>query len=471
MDVVTLALSKQYTKEQINNLLSVGFMPVVVDTLPEVSAADSNKIYLVPSEKAEGDNNYLEYLAIEDAWECIGSTAINFEEYAKITDVDAKINAQGVYSLNASRIAEMKTKVGAPSATYINIAMIYMAYGCGVYKLDENSVTFKMTSSNQRTLGKGTIIIISGGTKFCWIISGGTSGPQMDFFYNSSSSAPTSYSTYPDKWTYTTLSEAWVQKLATIGSLVSEADVKTLISKTKGYLAPTISFSGNANNMIGGNGQFLSWSGTTVYYLDYINHVWRSYTVRPTTGTISSLSNAGAFGNGYFLIKTTDTAAGSIGFLHCANAAGLGDYNTKQMWYPITLPDNLVGKSYTKMYYVNNRFYLLNESGEGAFSEDGGHTWTLFNFPSVTPSGFTYGLGIYLMTTTTTKTLRSEDGINWEEISTSAYKGGIAFHKDRFMVPYGGTMSYTTDGRTYRTWESGKSYNDGPVCEGIDTFA
>ena len=92
MDIVTLALSKKYTNARLQNLATTGFTPVVVDVLPEPTQANSGNLYLVPANDPKDENKYLEYLVVENRWECIGSTAIDLSEYAKKSYVDNAIS-------------------------------------------------------------------------------------------------------------------------------------------------------------------------------------------------------------------------------------------------------------------------------------------------------------------------------------------------------------------------------------------
>ena len=54
--------------------LGVGFKPEIVEELPETG--DPRVIYLVPAEEEKAGNIYVEWLYIDDKWECIGSTAV-----------------------------------------------------------------------------------------------------------------------------------------------------------------------------------------------------------------------------------------------------------------------------------------------------------------------------------------------------------------------------------------------------------
>ena len=94
MDILTLALSKKYTNARLENLATAGFEPVVVNTLPELAQADRGKLYLVPANDPKDENKYLEYLVVENRWECIGSTAIDLGDYSTTSETINLIQEQ-----------------------------------------------------------------------------------------------------------------------------------------------------------------------------------------------------------------------------------------------------------------------------------------------------------------------------------------------------------------------------------------
>lgn len=53
----------------------------IVETLPEISAADSNTIYMVPITGATGENKYNEYMLINGAFEKIGDSSVDLTDY------------------------------------------------------------------------------------------------------------------------------------------------------------------------------------------------------------------------------------------------------------------------------------------------------------------------------------------------------------------------------------------------------
>lgn len=62
----------------------------VVDELPTQDISTTT-IYLVPNDASEVDNIYDEYIYVNNAWELIGSTAIDLTDYYTKTEVDGMI--------------------------------------------------------------------------------------------------------------------------------------------------------------------------------------------------------------------------------------------------------------------------------------------------------------------------------------------------------------------------------------------
>lgn len=96
----------------------IGIRVLVVDELPEEGA--SATIYLVPSEDPDQENIYNEYMWIEDAWELIGSTAIDLSDYMTLsTDqtVSGKKTIQNV-SLDFSHTSSPDTLFSIYTADY-----------------------------------------------------------------------------------------------------------------------------------------------------------------------------------------------------------------------------------------------------------------------------------------------------------------------------------------------------------------
>ena len=86
MDLITLALSKNYTNKAVQEAQLAPTAFKVVDMLPSVG--ETGFIYLVPKEDGKDKNIYTEYIWAENAFEKIGDTEINLQDYATIEYVD-----------------------------------------------------------------------------------------------------------------------------------------------------------------------------------------------------------------------------------------------------------------------------------------------------------------------------------------------------------------------------------------------
>lgn len=128
MDVITLALAKKYANKKIAELAAVGFAPKIVDSLPTENI-NGHTLYLVPASDGINSNGYLEYIYINGAWECVGSTVIDFSmigDLSKLTTEDkttlvAAINE--VFAKSAAAIDETKTYVNEQinnTTNYVN---------------------------------------------------------------------------------------------------------------------------------------------------------------------------------------------------------------------------------------------------------------------------------------------------------------------------------------------------------------
>ena len=90
IDVVSLALSKNYTDKEITKAAtSLSFKQKIVESLP--SSGEIHTIYFIKNNSSWKDNYYDEYLWIPDtnSFEKIGSTEIpgNFVEYDESQDI------------------------------------------------------------------------------------------------------------------------------------------------------------------------------------------------------------------------------------------------------------------------------------------------------------------------------------------------------------------------------------------------
>ena len=99
MDILTLALAKKYAKNLIANIAEAGFSPKIVDALPTENISD-HILYLVPASDGITNNGYLEYIYINNAWECVGSTVIDFSMIGDLTQLTTEDKTTLVAAIN-----------------------------------------------------------------------------------------------------------------------------------------------------------------------------------------------------------------------------------------------------------------------------------------------------------------------------------------------------------------------------------
>lgn len=64
----------------------------IVETLPAVSSADANTIYMVLEDSASTNNKYVEYMVINGAWEKVGTSDVDLTPYLKTADLQRITN-------------------------------------------------------------------------------------------------------------------------------------------------------------------------------------------------------------------------------------------------------------------------------------------------------------------------------------------------------------------------------------------
>lgn len=116
MDIVTLALAKKYANKKIAELAAIGFAPKIMDSLPTENI-NEHTLYLVPASDGINSNGYLEYIYINGAWECVGSTIIDFSMIGDLTQLTTEDKTTLVAAIN---------EVFAKSTTAINENKIYI---------------------------------------------------------------------------------------------------------------------------------------------------------------------------------------------------------------------------------------------------------------------------------------------------------------------------------------------------------
>lgn len=87
-----------YTKTETDNKITEAIGKIttlkrsVVDSLESVESPDENTIYMVAKAAGSGNQNYDEYMYINNKFEKIGDTEVDLTDYAKTADVDTKIS-------------------------------------------------------------------------------------------------------------------------------------------------------------------------------------------------------------------------------------------------------------------------------------------------------------------------------------------------------------------------------------------
>lgn len=104
---------------------------LVVEQLPEVSAADVDTIYMVKDTSVTTGDAYKEYMVIDGAFAQIGDTSVNLEPYATTASVEAKVKvvqddlnehkADAVAHITADERTAWNGKLDADNADYTTL--------------------------------------------------------------------------------------------------------------------------------------------------------------------------------------------------------------------------------------------------------------------------------------------------------------------------------------------------------------
>lgn len=104
---------------------------LVVEQLPEISAADVDTIYMVKDATVTSGDAYKEYMVIDGAFAQIGDTSVNLEPYATTADVEAKVKvvqddlnehkADAVAHITADERNAWNGKLDADNADYTTL--------------------------------------------------------------------------------------------------------------------------------------------------------------------------------------------------------------------------------------------------------------------------------------------------------------------------------------------------------------
>ena len=116
----------------------------IVEALPEISKADPNVIYMVPTGLQEDDNKYHEWILINGVFEPVGSWEVDLSSYAKTSDVETALNKK-VDKVEGSRLItneEVEKLSGIEAGAQVNFI---------------NSVSSDFTISENKELQLNTI--------------------------------------------------------------------------------------------------------------------------------------------------------------------------------------------------------------------------------------------------------------------------------------------------------------------------
>lgn len=95
----------------------------IVEALPEISKADPNVIYMVPTGLQEDDNKYHEWILINNVFEPVGSWEVDLSSYAKTSDVEIALNKK-VDKVEGSRLItseEIEKLSGIETGAQVNV--------------------------------------------------------------------------------------------------------------------------------------------------------------------------------------------------------------------------------------------------------------------------------------------------------------------------------------------------------------
>ena len=94
---ITNALGyKPVSETDVNNAInnSSHLKRVITTTLPDVSKADKDTIYMIKVTSAKGNDKYQEYMLIDGSLQMIGDTSTDLTDYAKTEDVNSKLDSK-----------------------------------------------------------------------------------------------------------------------------------------------------------------------------------------------------------------------------------------------------------------------------------------------------------------------------------------------------------------------------------------
>ena len=161
--------TQTYTKNEVHSLISSidKFKPEIVESLPTENVSTTT-IYLIAKTDTENNDYYDEYLYINNAWEKIGSTKINFNpnEYLKVLDVEGVMFGSSYFSEttianNPSIIIGKITSVGQTIANMFystTSSSGYIRKSLSIQKLTVTSINESANTITITPIDSGTLI-------------------------------------------------------------------------------------------------------------------------------------------------------------------------------------------------------------------------------------------------------------------------------------------------------------------------
>ena len=153
--------SETYTKEEVNTLISSvnSFNVLVVDILPTENI-DTHTIYLIPKEN-EINDNYDEYIYINNNWEHIGSTSVDLTEYYKKSEIDLML-LNKVNNIDLSTVATTGSYSDLKDKPIIYTKVSQLENDSGYLTEHQSLAAYSTTEEMNKAIGDAIASIING---------------------------------------------------------------------------------------------------------------------------------------------------------------------------------------------------------------------------------------------------------------------------------------------------------------------
>lgn len=108
----------------VNELADAGFNVLVVQELP--TTGEAHTLYFVPSSDPQTQNVYDEYLYANNAWEQVGSTAVDMSDYYTDDEVDALLDDYATITYVDSSLAN-KANISYVDTNFAKLSVLTQA--------------------------------------------------------------------------------------------------------------------------------------------------------------------------------------------------------------------------------------------------------------------------------------------------------------------------------------------------------